>query len=246
MLPFYTDWPESTEQMQQEFDEAGFTCLYHGCDLTREDDCVRLVELIELEFGCLHTLVNNIERGGMPVIHGPYGLLVNQDQWQREFDTTLKAKWNLFNHTLPLLKQSAGGAVLNLSSIAGVVGRSGPAAMLFSDGYSSANRAVSSFTETWAREAAPEVRVNEIMLGLIDSRHGEGTRGWSELDSTQRQALLDHTLLDRTGSVEEVAEAVYFLACKAPYVTGAVLRIDGGYLLGADPAGPIPPGILEP
>ena len=101
----------------------------------------------------------------------------NMDQWDIEFDTTVKAKWLLFHHLFPLLTKESGGAVVNISSIAGITGRSGPAAVFFNDGYSAANKAIQSFTETWARQAAPAVRVNELVLGLIESRHGEGTRG---------------------------------------------------------------------
>lgn len=55
-----------------------------------------------------------------------------------------------------------------ISSIAAVTGRKGPAGLLFNDGYAAANRAVNSLTETWAKEGAPEVRVNEIMLGFLN------------------------------------------------------------------------------
>ncbi len=67
------------------------------------------------------------------------------------------------------MKQSGTGTVINISSIAALVGRSGPGAAFFSDGYSAANQAISTLTRTWAREAAPKIRVNELMLGLIHS-----------------------------------------------------------------------------
>jgi len=160
-------------------------------------------------------------------------------------ESTLKAKWLVWRHTLPLLKQGPQAAVVNVSSIAAAVGRSGPAAMLFSDGYAAANRAVNTFTEQWAREGAPTIRVNELMLGLIDSRHGPGTRGWQALSNEQQEALRVHTLLERTGNPDEVARAVLFLLRDADYCTGAILRMDGGYLLGGDKGVEMPPGVLE-
>jgi len=60
-----------------------------------------------------------------------------------EIDTTLRAKWWIFNSALPYLKKSGNGIVINLSSIAGIVGRCGPASYIFNDGYAAANRAVS-------------------------------------------------------------------------------------------------------
>ena len=97
---------------------------------------------------------------------------------------------------MPLMKSSGRGVVINISSIAGIVGRTGPAGLIFNDGYAAANRAVSSFTGTWAREAAPNVRVNELMLGFFETRHGEGTRGWEVLEDRDRQAVVEHTLLE--------------------------------------------------
>ena len=141
--------------------------------------------------------------------------------------------------------QNASGAVVNISSIAGICGRSGPAACFLNDGYSAANRAVQGLTENWAREAAPNIRVNELMLGLINRRHGENTRGWAALSDRQRQDLLEHTLLDRLGNPQEVAEAVYFLSVEATFMTGSTIRMDGGYILGGDTVPPLPPGILQ-
>lgn len=243
VLPYF-DWPDSSKEMIEEFNNRGCSFLAVSIDLTQEDEIEKMIESIKKQFGSLHYLVNNIERGGMPVVHGPYSQEHNQGQWELEVNTTLKAKWLLFQHCIPLLKGVNYGAVVNISSIAGVVGRSGPAELLFNDGYSAANRGVSSFTETWAREAAPAVRVNEIMLGLIKNRHGENTRGWSTLSETDKNRLFDHILLKRTGLPEEVAEAVFFLLHQATYMTGAVIRMDGGYILGGEKTNEMPLGIL--
>ena len=174
------------------------------------------------------------------MVHGPYV----RDQWDLEIATTLRAKWWVFNAALPYLKASGNGAVINMSSIAGIVGRSGPASYVFNDGYSAANRGISLLTETWARIGAPEVRVNEIMLGLIQTRHAEKTRGWGLLADGQKEALIDHTLLGRTGTSVDVVRAVRFLLYEAPFMTGSLLRLDGGYVLGGEKVAPMPPGVV--
>jgi 3-oxoacyl-[acyl-carrier protein] reductase len=245
ILPCFDDWPESNEEMAEEFEKAGYTCLIRSCDLTSPEQTAALLEHAARTFGALNHLVNNIERGGMPIVHGSYAQQVNQSQWELELNTTLKAKWNLFQHCRDLLRESGSGSVTNISSIASLIGRAGPAASLYSDGYSAANAGVAHLTRQWAREAAPDIRVNEIMLGLIETRHGEGTRGWSLLNDEQRQALLGHTLIGRTGTVEEVAELVYFIAVRASYMTGSSIVFDGGYRLGADRVPPMSPGVLE-
>lgn len=244
ILPTF-DWPDSITEMEEEFESAGFSFLSLSVDL-RSDAAVRkLVKQIEEEYGNLHILVNNIERGGMPVVHGSYDEPHNSEQWDLEIATTLKAKWLLFHHCLPLLQKSGEGAVVNISSIAGISGRSGAAAPFFNDAYSAANRAISSFTETWAREGAPTVRVNELMLGLIRHRHGEGTRGWGELKQREKEAIHSQCLLQRTGTPKEVADATLFLIKDADYITGSILKMDGGVTLGGQQVPPMPKGILK-
>ncbi|HIP38923.1 MAG TPA: SDR family oxidoreductase [Desulfocapsa sulfexigens] len=244
ILPTF-DWPESISEMEKEFKNRGFSFLSRNMDLRTEDGVKELVKEGQDRFGELHILVNNIERGGMPVVHGSYDLPHNRDQWDREINTTLKAKWLLFHHCLPLMKKTGDGAVVNISSIAGICGRSGAAAPFFNDAYSAANRAVSSFTETWAREAAPSIRVNELMLGLVRHRHGEETRGWEELTAQEKDAVGNQCLLARTGTPEEVAAAVLFLIKDADYMTGSVLKMDGGMTLGGERVPPMPNGILD-
>jgi 3-oxoacyl-[acyl-carrier protein] reductase len=88
------------------------------------------------------------------------------------------------------------------------------------------------------------VRVNELMLGVFETRHGPGTRGWSLLSDRQRQAIVEHTLLARIGRVDDVVRAVRFLVDDAPFMTGSVMRLDGGYPLGGEPVAPMPEGVL--
>ncbi|MDW7773399.1 MAG: SDR family oxidoreductase [Desulfobulbaceae bacterium] len=243
ILPWF-DWPEDSESMQREFSSTDGCHSFILADLRKSSDVKDMAEMIRRNRGSLHILINNIERGGMPVIHGSYELEVNRDQWQLEMETTLHAKHLLFEYCFPLMKEEQDAAIINISSIAGLTGRSGPAGLIYSDGYAAANCGISTLTKTWARLAAPNVRVNEIMLGLIDTRHGRRTRGWEKLTEQERSDLIGHTLLKRTGTPEEVAETVLFLIKNAAYMTGAVIRLDGGFLLGGEKIPPLPKGIL--
>ncbi len=236
----YHDWPEESQQTIQEFNALDEDHLAVKVDLRDPEQVKELINQIRRKFGKLHILINNIERGGMPIVHGPYV----PDQWDLEMETTLKAKWWVFHHALSLLKSSDEGIVVNISSIAGHVGRSGPASLIFNDGYAAANRAVSSFTETWARQAYPNVRVNELMLGFIETRHAETTRGWELLSDQQKKDINDNILLRRTGRLDEVVKAVFFLIQDATYMTGTVMRMDGGYVLGGATVTPMPKGVL--
>jgi 3-oxoacyl-[acyl-carrier protein] reductase len=234
------DWGEELDGLRRDLAAAGAAHLILKIDLREVEKIAAAVESVAERFGRLDILINNIERGGWPVVHGPYV----REQWDLEIETTLRAKRWVFATALPLLKASGEGAVINFSSIAGIVGRSGPASPVFNDGYAAANRAVSLLTETWAREGAPEVRVNEIMLGFVATRHGSGTRGWRLLSASQKQAILDHTLLARNGAMDDVVKAVMFVLRDAAFMTGSMLRLDGGYVLGGEKMRPMPKGVL--
>ncbi len=235
----YNDWEEHLSEMQSAFDKFGADTMIEKIDLLETGRIQGLMDRIRDRFGRLDILVNNIERGGWPVVHGPY----NRSQWDLEMATTLRAKWWVFDRALPMLKAGGDAAVVNISSIAGVVGRSGPAGFIFNDGYAAANRGISLLTETWARIGAPEVRVNEIMLGIFETRHARGTRGWSLLTEAQRRAVVDHILLARVGTVADAVKAVRFVIADAPYMTGSVFRLDGGYVLGGETVAPMPAGV---
>ena len=236
----YFDWEEELERLKREFAAIGSPHLILKTNLLEVDKTTDLIKRVIENFGRLDFLINNIERGGWPVVHGPY----LPEQWDLEMETTLRAKRWVFDAALPHLKASGDGVVVNLSSIAAIVGRSGPAGMIFNDGYAAANRGVSSLTETWARLGAPRVRVNEIMLGFVATRHAEKTRGWGLLTAADKQALIDHTLLQRTGTVNDVVKAVLFVLKDASFMTGAVLRLDGGYVLGGEKIPDMPSGVV--
>jgi 3-oxoacyl-[acyl-carrier protein] reductase len=236
----YFDWPEELDQMKKDFAGTRTDHLILKTDLLDTGRIAGLVNSVVDHFGRLDILINNIERGGWPVVHGPYV----QEQWDLEFATTLRAKWWIFNSALPHLKKSGDGAVVNFSSIAGMVGRTGPASMVFNDGYSAASRGISLMTETWARMGAPEVRVNEIMLGFFKTRHAEGTRGWGLLSQQEKDAIIGHTLMGRTGNIEDVVKTVVYVIRDASFMTGSVIRLDGGYVLGGEKVGKMPPGVL--
>ena len=233
------DWEESHDAMINDFMQTGTDYEVFKVNLLETDKIKDLIESVIKRFGRLDILINNIERGGMPVVHGEYTL----EQWELEMGTTLRAKRWVFSHAFPYLKKSKNAAVINFSSIAGIVGRSGPASYVFNEGYSALNRGISLLTETWARLGAPGIRVNEIMLGIMDTRHGTNTRGWTLFPDHIKNELIDHTLLERIGSIDDIVKTVLFLIDDAPFMTGSVIRLDGGYVLGGEKIYPMPEGV---
>ena len=235
------DWEDSYHEMEVDFAATGAEYHILNLDLRETASAQALAEFIQKNYGQLDIFINNIERGGWPTVHGAYV----EDQWDLEIETTLKAKRWIFDAVFPLLQAAPEACVINFSSIAALTGRSGPAALVFNEGYAAANRGVSILTETWARMGAPTIRVNELMLGIFETRHAQGTRGWKEvLTDAEKQSLVDHTLAGRTGKLEDVIRACRFLIQDAPYMTGSVLRLDGGFVLGGEQVPPMPQGIV--
>ncbi|MCG8618678.1 MAG: SDR family oxidoreductase, partial [Desulfobacterales bacterium] len=140
------DWDDAFEQMEKDFVATGADHDILNADLRDLGDVGQVADFIRDKYGRLDILINNIERGGWPTVHGAYV----EDQWDLEIETTLKAKRWVFDSVFPLLQAADKAVVINLSSIAGIVGRTGPAALVFNDGYAAAHRAVTTLTETWA------------------------------------------------------------------------------------------------
>jgi 3-oxoacyl-[acyl-carrier protein] reductase len=238
----YFDWEDALPGLVTALGETGADYLVLKTNLLDTDAIPGMVEKAAAWGGGLDVLVNNIERGGWPAVHGPY----TREQWDLEFATTLRAKHWVFEAALPYLRAGGGGVVVNVGSIAGVVGRRGPASLVFSDGYAAASRGAGSLTRTWAALGAPEVRVCGLDLGFFETRHGPGTRGWEVLTEEERRALAGRIPLGRFGRPEEAGRAVVFLVRDAPYMTGADLRLDGGYAAGGERPGPMPGGVVAP
>ena len=235
------DWEDAFGSMEADFSAAGAEHHIITADLRQIDQVEQVARFIRDRYGRLDILINNIERGGWPVVHGRYV----EEQWDMEMETTLKAKRWVFDAVFPLLQAADDAVVINVSSVAAITGRCGPAALVFNDGYAAASRGVQALTETWARMGAPRIRVNELMLGVFETRHAQGTRGWDQvLSPAEKQALVDHTLTGRTGTVADAVSACLFMIQDAPYMTGSVLRLDGGFVLAGEKVPPLPDGIL--
>lgn len=176
------DWEEEFGAMEAAFSQTEH-CIVQA-DLRQPAQVESLARTIADRYGKLDILINNIERGGWPTVHGAYV----EDQWDLEIETTLKAKRWVFDAVFPLLKAAGDAVVINISSIAALVGRTGPAALVFNDGYAAANRGVRTLTETWARMGAPGLRVNELMLGIFETRHAQETRGWKRCSPMKKSS----------------------------------------------------------
>jgi meso-butanediol dehydrogenase/(S,S)-butanediol dehydrogenase/diacetyl reductase len=196
---------------------AGLTHLALAMDVTREADWARVIQAIELRLGRLDVLVNNAGFGRFQSIAD-----TTLDDWRSILAVNLDSVFLGTRHALPLLARSGRGAIVNMSSIRGLVAGPNTAA------YCAAKAGVHLFTKATALECAAAgngVRANSVHPGHVETPLTAAAYAKPQLAAQ----FLAHTPMGRFGQADEIAEAVLFLASDASsYMTGAELVVDGG------------------
>src|SRR5690348_8093069 len=183
------------------------------CDLLEGEAVKELAHAAATAFGGLDILVNNASS----FYPTPLGN-IDEDDWNDLIGTNLKAPLFLAQATAPALRERSG-LIVNLADIHGMRPlRRHPV-------YCIAKAGLIMLTKSLARELGPQVRVNAIAPGPVL---------WPEggVDTALRDEIVERTALKRIGSAEDVARAVLFFACEAPFVTGQILAVDGGRSIG--------------
>ena len=202
-----------------EITELGGEAIYIKLDVTEEDNWERAIAKIDSMHGRLDVLVNNAGISGSGY----------QDQgdvkaWEDLMRINATGPFLGTKHCSPLIIKSGGGAIVNISSISGVVGQG-----YIHPGYNASKGAVRTMTKQSAvRFAKDGIRVNSVHPGIMPAMRTSGVTA----DPIHRQKILDaYVPMKRAGEAEEVGKAVLFLASEdASYITGVELPVDGGYL----------------
>jgi ketoreductase RED2 len=184
---------------------------YVQADITDPDGAERMVAAALERWGRLDTLVNNAGTTALIPHHDLEAASI--DVWRRIFEVNVFGTWTTTLAAMPALR-AAQGSVVNVSSIAGVrpVGSSIP--------YAASKAALNHLTVLLAKVVGPDVRVNAVAPGLIDT---PWTADWEFV----REATAQIAPLKRVGQPDDVAEVVLALA-RSSYVTGQIVGVDGG------------------
>ncbi|MET4670457.1 SDR family NAD(P)-dependent oxidoreductase [Streptomyces microflavus] len=202
----------------KELTDAGHRALALVCDVTDEDQIASAVDRTVEAFGRLDMAYNNA--GIMPPPTDAAD--ESAEQFDRVQNINLRGIWAAMKHELRHMRDQGSGAIVNCSSLGGLVGNPGRAA------YHATKHGVIGLTKSAALEYGPRgVRINAVCPGTISTPMVDAMVEGGELDRTQAEA---GQAIDRLGTADEIAQAVLWLCSSgAGYVTGIALPVDGGY-----------------
>lgn len=168
-------------------------------------------------FGKVDILVNNA--GIWTCLETGTG---DEAEWDRTIEVNLKSIFNYTDVVVPFMKQAGRGNIIHISSTAGQRGEA------FHSHYAATKGGIIAYTKSLAVELAPEIRVNSVAPGWVDTDMSDEVLG----DSAQRQAVIDGIPLKRVPTAEDLAGPVLFLASDlARHITGEILNVNGGAVL---------------
>jgi len=194
------------EEIKKDF---SVNCRFYRCDVSDFEEAKKAVAAIKNDFGSIYILVNNagITRDGLSA-------MMSEEDFRRVIDVNLVGAFNMTRHCIAGFIRQRGGRIINITSISGLMGNAGQA------NYSASKAGLIGLTKAIARELAPRgITCNAIAPGFILT---DMTK-----DLAQQDEIKSRIPLGSIGSAEDVASAAAYLV-EASYVTGEVLRVDGG------------------
>ena len=203
----------AAEQTKADCEALGAKVVLVQGNVASMEDCEKIFAAAQENFGRVDILVNNagITRDGLTV-------RMKEEDFQAVIDVNLKGTWNCMKLAAKSMMKQRSGRIINLSSIAGVIGNAGQS------NYSASKAGVIGMTKTLAKEIGSRgVTVNAIAPGMIETEMTEN------LPAEMKENVAKQIPLARFGAAEDVANAVAFLASDmASYISGQVIHVDGG------------------
>ena len=205
---------EMLEKVRQEILNYGVECIAYTGDIGNFQKCETFFKLIAQSYSKIDILVNN---AGISHI----GLLqdMSPDEWHNIVEANLTSVFNCCKLAIPIMLSRHAGKIVNISSVWGCVGASTEVA------YSATKVGINSFTKALAKELAPSnIQVNAIACGIIDT----DMNGF--LNDDELQSVLDEVPAGRIGKPEDVAKLAFDITNTSDYLTGQVIKLDGGWI----------------
>lgn len=204
---------ERAKEVVDKIKAEGNEAIYIVADMTKLEDVKMIFDKTMEAYGTVDILFNN---AGMLSITPLMNLSLKE--WEDTFRVNVTAPLHLAQLVTPIMKEKGKGIIINTSSVAGAHAHHGMAA------YVSSKHALSGLTKSMAWELGPEVRVNAILPGAIMTAMVESVGG----DAAVKH-LVEGSPLKKSGQPDEIATVALFLATdESSFVTGQLLRVDGG------------------
>ena len=206
-------YEENAVATEKELNEMGIKAKGYECNVADFEASKAAVEQILEDFGEFHILVNNAG-----ITRDMLLLKMGESDFDAVISVNLKGAFNMSKHVYQHFMKKRRGRIINISSIVGLTGNAGQV------NYSSAKAGMIGMTKSIAKElGSRNVTVNAIAPGFIK------TDMTDKMTEKAREAALEAVPMKRMGQVEDIANTALFLASdEASYITGEVIRIDGG------------------
>lgn len=218
----YTKSASEAQEVAAVCQAAGGQAMLVQADVSSDDDCRRLAQIVLEKWGRIDGLVNNAGTTKF-VPHGDLTALDAAD-FQRIFGVNVIGPFQMVRAVAPAMQRQGAGAVVNVSSIAGITGMGSSVA------YAASKGALNTMTLSLARALGPAIRVNAVCPGFVETRWlTSGLGAEYEARKKNYEAI---TPLKATVLPEDVADAVVWLLEGAGKVTGELITVDSGVHLG--------------
>ena len=199
----------------EEMKKMGIDATGYAANLTDPEAVKELVNTIVDKYGRIDVLVNNAG-----ITRDTLMMRMSEEDFDAVINTNLKGCFNMMKHASKIMMKQKSGAIINMSSVIGVAGNIGQV------NYAASKAGVIGMTYSVAKELAPRnITCNAIAPGMI------ATDMTDVLADKMKESILSNIPLKRFGQPEEIAETAVFLA-KSKYITGQVIRVDGGMVIG--------------
>lgn len=209
----YNGNKEAADKVCEEIRAMGRQAAAFKCDVGNFEEAGKTVQAVNKELGGLDVLVNNagITKDGLI-------FTLKEDDFDRVIETNLKGAFNTIKHAAKIMMKNRKGTIINITSVSGMMGNPGQA------NYAAAKAGMIGLTKTVAKElAARGITCNAIAPGFV------ATEMTDKLSDEVKDSIDSVVPLKRMAQPEDIANAAVFLASdKASYITGEVLKVDGG------------------
>jgi dihydroanticapsin dehydrogenase len=211
---------EMGEKTARRIRENGGASVFVRADVSKTEEVKRAIEITREQFGALHCLVNCAASYEGEIARSV--VEISQEDWDRTIDVNLNGYFRFAKYGIPLMLESGGGTIVNISSCAAF------RVLRNFSVYPVTKAAVNALTRTLAIDFAPSIRANAICPGFVRIANSEGDRSPEEIERWI-EGIAKTYPLKRVCTVDQIADVALFLASDdSSYVNGECIIVDGG------------------